>query len=302
MTRVVFMGSPEFAVPILRALAVKHSVVGVVTQPDRPAGRGREVKPPEIKRTAMGLGIETIQPEKIAAAPAMERIRAWAPDLIVVAAFGQILRSELLHFPLHGCVNVHASLLPRWRGAAPIQAAIAAGDAETGVTIMVMDEGLDTGGILSQKSLPIESDDTGGSLAQELADLGASLLSEMLPPYLSGALRAQAQDESRATKAPRLNKQDGLLDFADTASNLARRVRAFDPWPGAYLTWTTDRLKVLRAHAEPGTAEAGRRIVVQDKAAVGTADGILVLDEVQPAGKKAMESQVFLLGARAWTS
>ena len=300
MTRVVFMGSPEFAVPTLRALTREYSVIGVVTQPDRPAGRGRDIRAPAIKLEATNLGIPVVQPEKLTHPDAVRQLREWAPDLIVVAAFGQLLRSELLELPAHGCVNVHASLLPRWRGAAPIQAAIAAGDPQTGVTVMQMDAGMDTGGILSQRSITIDEQDTGASLSAKLSGLGAELLSLTLPSYLSGELQPRPQDASQVTKAPILKKEDGLLDPSLPAEALERRVRAFNPWPGAYIAWEEGRLKVHRAHVAHVEAPTGSRIVIEERPALVTANGALVLDEVQPAGKKPMHGRAFLMGARGW--
>ncbi len=301
--RVVFMGSPDFAVPSLEALAAGYSIVGAVTQPDRPAGRGGTLKPPAVKEAALRLGIPVIQPEKLRQPEALAQLQAWAPDLIIVAAFGQILRPAVLDLPPLGCINVHGSLLPRWRGAAPIQAAILAGDKETGITIMKMDPGVDTGPILSQRSITIASDETGGSLFEKMAKLGAELLVETLPRYLNGDLIPQPQPEEGATYAPMLKKEDGLLDFTQPAAALERRVRAMDPWPGAYFEWNGAPLKVLRASVSgeksPG---AGSRLTVQGRPAVGTNEGILVLEEVQPAGKKSMPGKAFLAGARNWTS
>jgi methionyl-tRNA formyltransferase len=313
MTRIIFMGSPDFAIPTLRVLADNdgnkppfYEVVGVVTQPDRPSGRGRGVKPPVIKTLAIELGLAVIQPEKLRAPEVMEQLRLWQPELIVVAAFGQILREEVLTLPPHGCINVHASLLPRWRGAAPVQAAIAAGDAETGVTIMKMDKGVDTGAILSQRAIPIEAEDTGGSLIEKLAQLGASLLRETLPRYLSGELELQAQDGSKATYAPMLKKEDGRLDFTHPADELARRVRALNPWPGAFIEWNGEMLKVHRAHCmermQRGPELVGQRLVYEGQAAVSTGSGLLVLDEVQPAGKKSMSGKAFMAGKPSWYS
>ncbi len=302
MPRLVFMGSPEFAATVLRALAIRYVIAGVVTQPDRPAGRGRQLKPPAVKTLALELGLSVIQPPKLRAPDAMEQLRGWSPELIVVAAFGQILRSDVLGLPQQGCINVHASLLPRWRGAAPIQAALLAGDPETGVTIMKMDEGVDTGAILSQGELPIDSDDTGGSLSDKLSRLGADLLIETLPRYLAGELHALAQDEQKATYAPMLKKEDALLDMTRPAEELARRVRAFNPRPGAFLLWEGANLKVHRAHMEPENSTAGQRLVVRGHPALGTGNGILVLDEIQPAGKKSMDGRAFLAGARGWDS
>ena len=300
MTKIVFMGSPDFAVPTLRALAQHYEIAGVVTQPDRPSGRGRELKTPPVKSLVMDLGLPIIQPEKLREPAAMEQLRLWSPDLIVVAAFGQILRPDVLSLPSHGCVNVHGSILPRWRGAAPIQAAILNGDSETGITIMQMDKGVDTGAMLFQRVIKIEDDDTSGTLFEKLSVLGADLLIETLPRYLSGELQPQAQDESKATYAPMLKKEDGLLDFTHPAEELARRVRAFNPWPSAFFEWNGGMLKVHRAHAEAGNESAGKKMIWRNQPAVGAGSGILVLDEVQPAGKKSMSGISFLSGARNW--
>jgi methionyl-tRNA formyltransferase len=300
MASVVFMGSPDFALPTLRALAEKYRVIGVVTQPDRASGRGRELKPPPVKLLAQELEIPVIQPEKLRQPEALEQLRAWNPDLIVVAAFGQILRKEVLDLPRFGCINVHASLLPRWRGAAPINVAILHGDEETGVTIMKMDVGLDTGPILSQRSIRLAPDDTAGSVFEKLSQLGADLLIETLPDYLSGKLQPVPQPEEGITYAPMLKKEEGQLDFTRPAEELERRVRAFNPWPGASMDFDGTLLKIHRAHVEEGTAEAGQRFIYRDQPAVGAGSGLLVLDEVQPAGKKPMSGKSFLSGARHW--
>jgi methionyl-tRNA formyltransferase len=298
--RVVFLGSPEFAVPTLRLLSEGYAVVGVVTQPDRPAGRGRVLTPPPVKALAQELGIEVIQPEKLKEPEAQARLQAWAPDLIVVTAFGQILRKSVLELPQYGCINVHASLLPRWRGAAPIQAAILHGDAETGATIMVMDPGLDTGPILSQRAMPIHADDTAETLGNRLSEAGADLLMETLPAYLEGRLTPRAQENEQFTYAPMLTKEEGLLDFTKPAEALERRVRAFYPWPGAFFDWLGQPLKVRRALVAECAAEAGQRLVIEREPAVGTAQGCLVLEEVQPAGKRPMAGTDFLRGTRQW--
>jgi methionyl-tRNA formyltransferase len=230
----------------------------------------------------------------------MEQLRAWAPDLIVVAAFGQILKPEVLDLPRHGCINVHASLLPRWRGAAPINAAILAGDGETGVTIMKMDIGLDTGPMLSRRSLRLTSEDTAGSVFQALSTLGADLLIETLPDYLSGKLAPVPQPEDGITYAPMIKKEEGRLDFTQPAEELARKVRAFNPWPGAFFEWAGGPLKVHRAHAGAGNAPIAKLLIHQGQPAVGTGDGLLLLDEIQPAGKKPMSGKAFLAGARGW--
>jgi methionyl-tRNA formyltransferase len=305
--RLVFMGSPDFAVPVLNVLAEHYPLAGVVTQPDRPAGRAGSLRPPAVKIAAQHLGLPVIQPEKLRQPEAMDQLTAWEPDLIVVAAFGQILRPAVLDLPRFGCINVHASLLPRWRGAAPIQAAILAGDRETGITIMKMDPGVDTGPILSQVSLPIAAQDTGGTLFARLAPLGAQLLLETLPRYLNGELAPRPQPEEGATYAPMLKKEDGLLDFSLPAPVLERRVRAMSPWPGAFFPWQGAPLRVHRAHiaAQPAPAphSAGERTSLSGLPALLCGDGAwLVLDELQPAGKKPMTGKAFLAGARGWNT
>ena len=300
-TKIVFMGSPDFSIPALRALAEVYPIVGVVTQPDRPAGRGRVLTPPPVKRLALELGLPLIQPERLRQPEAMAQLQAWAPDVIVVAAFGQILRPAVLELPRFGCVNVHASLLPRWRGAAPIQAALLNGAAETGITIMRMDAGVDTGPTLSQRALPIQPDDNAGALSERLAALGGELLLETLPAYLSGELAPQPQEDAGATYAPMLNKADGQLDFSQPAEALARRVRAFNPWPGAFTIWQGQMLKIQRAHAVPTPcAVPGQTVIYQGLPAFCTSDGLLALDELQPAGKKPQPGKAFLQGARGW--
>lgn len=294
------MGSPDFSLTTLKALHENYPVVGVVTQPERAAGRGRELKPPPVKPLALELGIPVIQPEKLRQPEAMEQLRAWSPDVIVVAAFGQILRQDVLDLPPFGCINVHASLLPRWRGAAPINAAILHGDKETGVTIMKMDAGLDTGPVLSQRAVRIEPDETAGSLFEKLSVLGASLLIDTLPGYLAGEIRPRPQPEEGMTYAPMMKKEEGRLDFSQPAEDLERKVRAFNPWPGTYFEWDGNLLKVHRAGTHPGGMREGERLVVDGLPAVGTSDGVLLLEEVQPAGKKPMEGKAFLSGARNW--
>ncbi|HRJ76665.1 MAG TPA: methionyl-tRNA formyltransferase, partial [Anaerolineales bacterium] len=221
--RIVFMGSPDFALPSLRLLAKNYDVVGVITQPDRASGRGRELKSPPVKILAGELNLPILQPEKLK--EATEEIKTWNPDVIIVAAFGQILKKEILDLPKFGCINVHASLLPRWRGAAPINAAILAGDEETGVTIMKMDVGLDTGDMLSKKSIRLNPDDTAGSVFQALSTLGAELLIETLPKIFDGSITPQPQPDEGATYAPMLKKEDGKLDFNHSIYEIERRVR-----------------------------------------------------------------------------
>lgn len=302
------MGSPDFSLSTLQALHENYRVMGVVTQPDRAAGRGRELKQPPVKMLALELGIPVIQPEKLREPEAMEQLRAWSPDVIVVAAFGQILKQDVLDLPKFGCINVHASLLPRWRGAAPINAAILHGDEETGITIMKMDPGLDTGPILSQRPVRIQPDETAGSLFEALSQLGVETLLDTLPNYISGEIEAHPQSDEGTTYAPMLKKKDGLLDFSSPAVDLERKVRAFNPWPGTYFDWEGGRLKVhqaspasvLRASPSPGKTRMGARSIHNGLPAISTSDGLLVLDEVQPSGKKRMPGKAFLAGARNW--
>lgn len=300
------MGSPDFALPCLSALAAarNYQVVGVVTQPDRASGRGRELKPPPVKKLALELNLPILQPEKLRGTEVMQKLQAWKPEIIVVAAFGQILQKDILDLPRYGCINVHASLLPRWRGAAPINAAILAGDEETGVTIMQMDVGLDTGPMLAKRSIRLKPDDTTGSALQALSTLGADLLLETLPEYISGKLIAVPQPAEGATYAPMLKKEDGLLEFTRPAIELERRVRAMNPWPGAWFEWNGNPLKVLRTSgvSDVKGLEIGSRFTVEGRPAVQSAEGALILDEVQPAGKKIMAGKSFLAGAREWNS
>lgn len=297
--RSVFMGTPEFGVPSLFALLEISDIVGVITQPDRPAGRGRKLSAPPVKREAERLGLPVIQPKSIKARDALEALARWNPDVTVVAAYGQILPESVLYLPPAGSVNVHASLLPRWRGAAPIQAAILHGDGVSGITLMKMDAGLDTGPIIVQRELEIQEDETGGKLAARLSELGGSVLQESLTSYLAGERTPRPQDDSRATYAPMLKKSDGLLDPSEQAARLARKVRAFDPWPGTHLFVGGSRLGVLRASclSTSSTEPPGRIVVVDDYPALTCSDGLLRLDIVQPAGKTPMPGDSYLRGA-----
>lgn len=299
--RIVFMGSPKFALPTLRALADHYPISGVVTQPDKPAGRGRVLTPPPVKVLAQELGLPVIQPTRLREPEAMAQLQAWQPDLIVVVAFGQILRPAVLDLPRFGCLNVHASLLPRWRGPAPIQAAILHGDAETGITIMHLDPGMDTGPILSQGTLSILDDDTADTLSIKLAEMGAQLLVDTLPGYLQGTNLPKPQESSEITYAPMLKKEDAQLDFNQPAELLSRCVRAFNPWPGAFTQWDGRILKVHQAHAVDSTGlTSGTRLVFQGLPAIAANRSLLVVDKVQPAGKKPMPGKVFLRGAKNW--
>jgi methionyl-tRNA formyltransferase len=304
--RVVFMGSPEFALPSLEALVQNYDVVGVVTQPDRPAGRGRKLTPPPIRALADELGIPVIQPGRLSEEDSMIELHAWKPNLVVVTAFGQILRPDVLDLPGYGCINVHASLLPRWRGAAPIQAVILHGEDRSGVTIMKMDEGLDTGPILSQRELMLSDQETAASLSPKLAQLGADLLVETLPDYLSGKLQPSPQ-QGESSYARMLKKSDGELDFTQSALHLERQIRAFHPWPGTYMDWNEQRLKINAARIAESKSRAandnlvpGEHLIIDEHPAVMTGDGIIIIDELQPAGKKSMAGRMFLLGARDW--
>lgn len=296
------MGSPDFALPTLRALDKAFDVVGVVTQPDRPSGRGQKTTPPDVKVLADQLVLPVIQPVRLKEKEAMDQLRTWSPDVIVVAAFGQILREAVLNLPPFGCLNVHASLLPRWRGASPIQAALLHDDV-TGVTIMKMDKGLDTGDILAQQSYPITDDMTAGVLFDQLAQVGADLLIETLPAYLNGEIVPTPQDDEHSTYAPMMKKTDGELDFSQPAAILARKVRAYHPWPGAYQVFNGVRLKIYQAHALlDHIAVPGQRYIIEGRPAWGTAEGMLVLDEVQAAGRSRVSGENFINGAKDWIS
>ena len=298
-TRIVFMGTPDFAVPTLRVLIEAHDVVGVVTQPDRPAGRGRELHQSAVKREAVQRNLPVFQPRSLRTPEALAQLAQWMPELIVVAAFGQILTEEVLELPPYGCLNVHASLLPRWRGAAPVAAAIMAGDEVTGVTVMKMDAGLDTGPIVAQRQEPIRADDTRPTLMERLSFLGAELLAETLPAYVAGDLVPQPQDDEEATIAERLRKEDGRLDWSRPALALDRKIRALTPWPGTYTFWEGRRLKIIEASPLPdwrGGEGPGTVVEVGDGVAVVTGQGALRLEEVQLAGKRAMGMGPFLQG------
>lgn len=299
--RIVFLGTPDFAVPSLQQLAENFSVVGVVTQPDRPAGRGQEHLAPPVKKTAQNLGLEIFQPEDINAESSLEVLQDWDPDIICVAAFGQILKPVILDLPRAGCLNVHASLLPRWRGASPINAAILAGDARTGITIMKMGPGLDDGPILAQQAVEIGPQDTAGSLFDRLARLGGELLVDTIPAYLREEINPAPQIEAEATYAKLLEKKSGRLDFTRDAGELARKVRAFSPWPGTYTTWQGNRLLVHQASAANVTSPGpGVLFQYEGQPAVGTGKGILILEELQLAGRKKLSGRDFLNGTPDW--
>lgn len=298
--RVVFMGSPAFAVPSLRALhEAGHEVVLAVTQPDRPAGRGARTQPPEVKVAAEALDIPVAQPESMRDEAFRERLRSVGADLFVVAAYGKILPQAILDMPAHGCLNVHASLLPRWRGPSPIAAAILAGDSETGVSIMTLVRQMDAGPVIARASIPIAPAATTGSLEPELARLGADLLVETIPGWLGGDITAEPQDESLVTYCSLLTKADGYLRASMTADQAARAVRAFNPWPTASVGYGDGRLNIWAARAVPGeSAPPGTTAVIGRLPAVAFEGGWLTLDEVQKMGGKRIGGQAFLNGER----
>ena len=296
--RIVFAGSPDFAAHSLRALldAERH-VAAVFTQPDRPAGRGRKPRPSPVKQLALDAGIAVQQPESLKSGAAQETLRALAPDIMVVVAYGLLLPAEVLAIPRLGCINVHASLLPRWRGAAPIQRALLANDAETGITIMQMEKGLDTGPMLLKVATPIEETDSGQRLHDRLAALGAQALLDALDRLEQGGLPAQAQDDAEATYAAKLSKAEAQLDWTLPATEIATAVRAYNPWPVAYTLWHDDPVRIwaARAIAEQSQATPGT-VLGQDKQgiSVATGDGVLVIDQLQLPGKRSMSAAEFV--------
>ena len=291
------MGSPEFAAASLSALiAAGHEVAAVYSQPPRPAGRGQQPRPSPVQRLAEAKGLPVATPTSLTAAAEQARFAALNLDAAVVAAYGLLLPPAMLRSPRLGCLNVHASLLPRWRGAAPIQRAILAGDRETGITIMQMDEGLDTGPVLLAERLAIGPDETGASLHDRLAALGARAIVEALDGLAAGRLRPRPQPADGATYAAKLTRNEGRLDWRQPAAVLARRVRALAPWPGAWLEVAGERVKVLAAEAHAANGEPGR--VIDDRLTVACGEGALRLTTLQRAGKAALPAEAFLRGFR----
>ena len=296
--RIVFAGTPEFAVPSLRALLNSpHRILCVYTQPDRPAGRGRKLTPSPIKDLALAQGIEVRQPLSLKGEAEVAALAALQPDLMVVVAYGLLLPRGILEVPRLGCINVHASLLPRWRGAAPIQRAIEAGDRETGVTIMQMEAGLDTGPMYLAKAIPIGAEDTGGLLHDRLAELGASALQDALPGIAQGTLRPRPQDDALATYASKLSKDEALIDWTRPAADLARKVRAFNPWPVAQTRWGDGVLRIWGARAlAGGDTVSADQVLTASKSGIDvkTGDGILRITELQAPGKRPMTTAEFV--------
>jgi methionyl-tRNA formyltransferase len=298
--RIVFMGTPVFARPVLEALlAGPDPVVGVVCQPDRPQGRGLDVTPPVVKQVALAHGLPVLQPQKIRSADFEQALRELAPDLAVVAAFGRILPRAILDIPTHGSINVHGSLLPRHRGAAPIEWAILAGDAETGVTIMSMTEELDAGDMLLRRAVPITDEDTAGTLAPALAALGAEAIGEAIAGLKAGAIIPVPQPAAGVTYAPRIERAHLAIDWTRPARELARQVRAFAPRPGAFTTLTARHVKIHRARVEATPAGAPPGTVLSagpDGVLVATGEERLRLLELQLEGRKRLEAAAFLAG------
>jgi len=299
-TRVVFMGSPEFAVPSLRALSSAGAVIAAaVSQPDRPAGRGGRVQAPPVKLAALELGIDVLQPETLRDPGVQEQLLAMDAEVFVVAAYGKILPQPVLDIPRRGCLNVHASLLPRWRGASPITAAILAGDTVTGVSIMELVRKMDAGPVISSVETPILPEDTTGTLEPRLAALGAAELVRVLPGWLSGEIAAVPQDEGAATYCHLISKSEGHLAASMTAEEAERAVRAHNPWPGASVSYRSERLAVWRARVEAaGSSAPGVTAVVARCPAIALGGGWLVLEEVQRPGGKRLTGEQFLAGER----
>jgi len=293
--RIVFMGTPQFAVPSLLACLELGEVIAVVTQPDKPKGRGQALAAPPVKEAALARGLNVLQPQKMKTPPFAEVLAPLQPDVCVVTAYGKILPREVLQIPRHGCVNVHASLLPRFRGAAPIQWAIASGDDQTGVCLMRMDEGLDTGPVIACRQVPIGPDDTSETLHERLSQLGGDALREELPRYLAGSLIPVPQPSEGVVLAPLIDKEEGRLDFARDAKVLERRHRGFAPWPGTFTTLQGERLKVHRLVVGAGKGAPGTVLKSGNEGLeIACAEGSVVLLEVQPEGKRRMPVSEYL--------
>jgi methionyl-tRNA formyltransferase len=317
MLRIIYMGTPQFAVPALEgliaaskpglALQEGYEIVTVITRPDKPSGRGKEIIYSPVKQLALSHDIPVWQPGSLKRQENIDTLSEYRADLYIVAAFGQILPQAVLGLPRYGTLNIHASLLPKYRGVSPISESILQGDAETGVTIMLIDAGVDTGPILLQRSIPIAEDDTTGSLTTKLAVLGASTLLEALPLWVEGKITPQPQDERFVSYTHMLHKEDGKIDWSLSADVLARKVRAFTPWPGAYTNWRNRLVKIISAHpvlagtdseARAGTASLRKENGLQTLA-VATGSGLLIIEKLQLEGKKVMSADEFLRGYAA---
>jgi methionyl-tRNA formyltransferase len=296
--KVVFAGTPDFSVDALNALlASEHDVIAVYTQPDRPAGRGRKLRASPVKQRAVDAGIPVFQPTTLKDPEEQKKLADLSPDVMVVVAYGLLLPEAILEIPRYGCLNIHASLLPRWRGAAPIQRAILAGDAETGVTIMQMDKGLDTGDMILKVTCPIEADDTAQTLHDRLAQMGANAIVSVVDALDKGTLTPEKQDESQSCYAAKLDKSEAKLDWNLPAMELEWKVRAFNPWPVAQTVYGKDSMRIWRARAIDMQAPAEPGTVVQtgkEGIDVATGQGVLRLLEIQMPGKKAMSAEAFL--------
>jgi len=299
--RIIFMGTPRFAVVVLEALVEAGHQVLVVTQCDKAAGRDRRPRYSQVKLAALKYRLPVYQPERISSPAALEALGRFQPELIVVAAYGQILRASVLKLPPLGCLNVHPSLLPRYRGPTPIPAAIMAGETETGVTVIRMDEGMDTGDILAQRRLSIAADDTSESLGEKLARLGASLLLQTIPAWTCGEIVPMPQDHSLATYTSLIRKENGRIDWRGEAVDVERRCRAYHPWPGTYTIWQGRTLKVSSVQAVPewrGGGEPGMVFLLGGQVGVVCGEGAVILKQVQLAGKKALSGLEFARGQR----
>lgn len=298
------MGSPEFAVPSLEHLILnKYQVMAVYTQPDRPAGRGRVLVSPPVKEAALRWGLPVVQPASLKSAEAVTRLTDFQPDVIVVAAFGQILPQSVLDIPRYGCINIHPSLLPKYRGASPVAAAILSGDEFTGVSIMLLDAGMDTGPVLARAMVPVSPQDNAGSLTDRLSLLASHLLQEVLVGWLRREIVPQPQNEAEATYSTQITKEAGEIDWHLSAVEIWRRVRAFNPWPGCYTKWRGRQLKIIEAVPVPdsGYIKIGQVVALKEKGSefgVHTGTGILRVAQVQLEGKRAMTAAEFLRGQR----
>ena len=298
--KVVFLGTPDFAVPSLQALArAGHDIVGVFTQPDRPKGRGNQLAQPPVKIAAANLQLPVYQPERVRRPESVELLRSLGADIMVVVGYGQIIPQNIIDLPKYGILNVHASLLPKYRGAAPIQWAIANGEQTTGVTIMQIDAGLDTGDMLEKASLPIGPDETAPELSARLAPRGAELLIDTIQNIEAGSAGREPQREDEATLAPILKKEDGLIDWSKPAAVIYNRFRGFQPWPGAYTSFRGQQLSITRAALADGAAPEGRLVSEKRRLFAGCGDNRrLEILELQLAGKKRMAADAFLNGLK----